>query len=26
LVEKWIPTTRSESAEIGQKIRRNFRG
>jgi hypothetical protein len=26
LVEKWIPPTRSEIAEIGQKNRRNFRG
>jgi hypothetical protein len=24
LVEKWIPPTRSETAEIGQKIIRNF--
>jgi hypothetical protein len=26
LVEKWIPPSRSEIAEIGQKNRRNFRG
>jgi hypothetical protein len=26
LVEKWIPPTRSETVEIGQKNRRNFRG
>jgi hypothetical protein len=26
LVEKWIPPSRSETAEIGQKNRRNFRG
>jgi hypothetical protein len=26
LVEKWNPSTRSETAEIGQKNRRNFRG
>jgi hypothetical protein len=25
LVEKWIPPTRSETADIGQKNRRNFR-
>jgi hypothetical protein len=25
LVEKWIPPSRSETAEIGQKNRRNFR-
>jgi hypothetical protein len=26
IVEKWNPPTRSETAEIGQKNRRNFRG
>jgi hypothetical protein len=26
VVEKWIPPTRSETAEIGQKNIRNFRG
>jgi hypothetical protein len=26
LVEKWIPPSRSETVEIGQKNRRNFRG
>jgi hypothetical protein len=26
LVENWIPLTKSEIAEIGQKNRRNFRG
>jgi hypothetical protein len=26
LVKKWIPPTRSDTAEIGQKNRRNFRG
>jgi hypothetical protein len=26
LVEKWILPSRSETAEIGQKNRRNFRG
>jgi hypothetical protein len=26
LVEKWIPPSRSEIAEIGEKKRRNFRG
>jgi hypothetical protein len=26
LVEKWIPASRLEIAEIGQKNRRNFRG
>jgi hypothetical protein len=26
LVEKWIPPSRSETAKIGQKNRRNFRG
>jgi hypothetical protein len=26
LVEKWISPTRPETAEIGQKNRRNFRG
>jgi hypothetical protein len=26
LVEKWIPPSRSEIVEIGQKKRRNFRG
>jgi hypothetical protein len=26
LVEKWIPPSRSETIEIGQKNRRNFRG
>jgi hypothetical protein len=26
LVEKWISPTRSETAEIGEKNRRNFRG
>jgi hypothetical protein len=26
LVEKWIPPSRSETVEIGQKTRRNFRG
>jgi hypothetical protein len=25
LVEKWIPSSRSETAEIGQKSKRNFR-
>jgi hypothetical protein len=26
LVEKWIPPSRSETIETGQKNRRNFRG
>jgi hypothetical protein len=26
LVEKWIPPNSSETAEIGKKNRRNFRG
>jgi hypothetical protein len=26
LVEKWIPPSRSETTEIGQKNRRNVRG
>jgi hypothetical protein len=26
LVEKWIPPSRSKTAEIGQKNTRNFRG
>jgi hypothetical protein len=26
LVEKWIPPSRSETTEIGEKNRRNFRG
>jgi hypothetical protein len=26
LVEIWIPPSRSKTAEIGQKCRRNFRG
>jgi hypothetical protein len=26
LVEKWNPPTRSKTAEIGQKNKRNFRG
>jgi hypothetical protein len=26
LVEKWNPPTKSETAKIGQKNRRNFRG
>jgi hypothetical protein len=26
LVEKWIPPTRLETVEIGQKNRKNFRG
>jgi hypothetical protein len=26
LVEKWIPPSKSETAKIGQKNRRNFRG
>jgi hypothetical protein len=26
LVKKWIPPSRLETAEIGQKNRRNFRG
>jgi hypothetical protein len=26
LVKKWIPPSRSETTEIGQKNRRNFRG
>jgi hypothetical protein len=26
LVEKWIPPSRLETAEIGQKKRRNYRG
>jgi hypothetical protein len=26
LVEKWIPPSRSETTEIGEKNKRNFRG
>jgi hypothetical protein len=26
LVEKWIPPSRSETAEIGKRNKRNFRG